>query len=223
MYLSSPILLEVASRQSPKKAKTAAVVYTTDLQARPPIAQKFAGGRVVETALLRQCQETGFVVADFLDGHKQTFELVNLVLETINKPGTHGKASAKAKAAAAKKAVKKKEKAKKKATKKNRPNSGAEDLPPSGLEPAVASLPANEYKSYGFGVMYYKNTTTIGIRKKTGECNQVFSFGGKDCRQKSKADMWQVGLKIIKMFENGSSYDSAKAAGQMQAKELVDQ
>ena len=57
--------------------------------------------------------------------------------------------------------------------------------------------------------MWYKNQKCIGIRAKTGEKNQVTSFGGKSV-QKGKEEMKEIGYQAIKMMEGGSSFGEAK-------------
>ena len=57
--------------------------------------------------------------------------------------------------------------------------------------------------------MWYKNSNSIGIRAKTGKCNQVLSFGGKSC-EKDKEEMKDIGWQICPMLEKGSSASEAK-------------
>ena len=37
-------------------------------------------------------------------------------------------------------------------------------------------------QDYKYGVMYYKNNNSIGLRRKFGNKGQCFSFGGAKCR-----------------------------------------
>ena len=64
-------------------------------------------------------------------------------------------------------------------------------------------------RSLLYSVMWYKNQKCIGIRSKTGQKNQVTSFGGKSV-QKSKDEMKDIGHQAIKLIEEGSSFGEAK-------------
>ena len=48
-----------------------------------------------------------------------------------------------------------------------------------GRSAAVREVAKLDYKSAKYGKLYYKNSNIIGIRRKFGDCHQVFSFGGK--------------------------------------------
>ena len=66
-------------------------------------------------------------------------------------------------------------------------------------------------KSRLFGVMYYKNNHFIGIRAKTGDKNQVVSFGGKAAKSKTKEQMVEIGRKVCLFMDEGRSAEEAKA------------
>ena len=67
-----------------------------------------------------------------------------------------------------------------------------------------------------YGVLYYKNGHTIGIRLKNGSKKQVFGFGGRNATHKNKPDMQKVGQEIITMMntDNDLEYSEAKSEGQ---------
>ena len=232
--------LEVTSPAT--KAEPVSASYTTDLEALPPQGVKFANGNVVETAPLRSGAD-GFVVAQFADC-LQTFDLPNMVLLAIGKVGTHPTKAAKLKNAATKKTKKEIKKAAQKAAKKvlkdakilaKKNREDAKILAASAKaprkkgrilqcrpKPAAASRRAAA-ASTGFGAMWYKKTTSIGIRLKTGLKNQIFCFGGTRCREKSQRDMWAVGLKVLALLDNVMGHEDAKIEGQKLANALADE
>jgi hypothetical protein len=66
-----------------------------------------------------------------------------------------------------------------------------------------------EYKSKKYAVMWYKNSKSIGIRKKFGDCKQIWSFGGSRCglsqeQQRGFAEM------CLKKLDGGMSESSVK-------------
>ena len=40
-------------------------------------------------------------------------------------------------------------------------------------------MPSKDYQSEKYGVLYYKNTNIIGLRRKWGGKEQVISYGGR--------------------------------------------
>ena len=67
-----------------------------------------------------------------------------------------------------------------------------------------------QYKSDKYGVMWYKRTNSIGIRRKFGACNQAFSFGGMRCeldeqQQRGFAEM------CLKKLDGGQSEEAVKS------------
>ena len=60
-----------------------------------------------------------------------------------------------------------------------------------------------------YSVMWYKNSKCIGIRAKTGQKNQVTSFGG-NAVEKSPVEIKNIGYHVCTMLEQGSSLDDAK-------------
>ena len=60
--------------------------------------------------------------------------------------------------------------------------------------------------------MWYKKTKCIGIRAKTGQKNQVTSFGGKSI-QKDKDAMKEIGYQVCKLLDEGRSLADAKMEG----------
>ena len=137
----------------------------------------FADGVIKERVPLIKGAE-GFLVATFADGISKTTELPNMCLDTyMQQAGTaqakakpQGKAKAKAKAKGKAKA-KAKGKAKGKGKGKGKREDGTSLL---------------------YSVMWYKNHKCIGIRAKTGQKNQVTSFGGKAV-EKSPMEMKNIG------------------------------
>ena len=171
-----------------------ASIFSASMSSNPPSMVHFADGVIKERVPLIKGAE-GFLVATFADGTSKTTELPNVCLDTyIENAGTaqakakpQGKAKAKAKAKGKAKA-KAKGKAKGKGKGKGKREDGTSLL---------------------YSVMWYKNHKCIGIRAKTGQKNQVTSFGGKSV-QKGKDEMKEIGHKAIQMIEGGSSVAEAK-------------
>ena len=166
-------------------------VFTTEVNATPPAMVHFADGVVRERVPLVKGAE-GFLVATFADGTSKTTELPNVCLDslTANKVQGTGKAKGKAKAKAkAKGKAKAKAKGKAKAKAKAKATSTGHSLL--------------------YAVMWYKKHKSIGIRAKTGQKNQVTSFGGKSV-EKDKVQMKSIGYHVCQMLETGSSVVEAK-------------
>jgi len=186
-------------------------VYTTDVSAKPPAMVSFCGGKENERSPLVK-GPAGFLVAHFDEGLKTT-ELPNVVLDTLASPPKkkkEKKKKSKAKKAKKKGLAKKKGPAKKKAKKKDPPaeESGSEETTPGKTAKGKCAL---------YGPMFYKNGHSIGIRAKTGLCNQVLSFGGKKASKKTKDQMLDIGRKACLLLEEGRSLEETKK----KAEELV--
>ena len=193
-----------------------AMVYTTDLMAKPPSMSSFSEGKEGSRAPLVKGPE-GFLVAHFGDLVKTT-EFPNVVLETLTKRAGLGEGEKVAKkkkeklgkVAKEKKAPTKKTKkvAKKKEAKKTPTKAAKEEV----KEDESPEKEEDKEKSALFGPMYYKNSHFIGIRAKTGKKNQVMSFGGKSfLASKTKGQMVEMGRKICLFLEEGRSFEEAKA------------
>ena len=163
--------------QVPSKKDTG--IYTTDLTAEPPTCQKFVNGRVDETSPILK-GPNGFLMAQFACGERE-LDLPNLMLDTILKNQAKPSAPLPKKAMKAMKAKAAKPKKAMKAMK-----AVAEEAP--------------EEKSYE--VLYYKNSNCVGLRRKYGAKNQVFSFGGVNAT-KTKAQMREIGADIAKRIATG--------------------
>ena len=196
-------------------------LFTVELGASPPQAQRFAHGRVLEKAPLQKGLD-GFLMATFADGTQKAFDVPNLVLETLVKKRAEAteapvdgavpksmKARAKAKG--------KGKKAKKKKALKGTGGKTKAAAPPA--PPAVAAAaPVPSPVGSRYGIMYYKNNNAIGIRAKTGLKNQVLAFGGMGCT-KGEVALKAVGRTVANMLDNGISTSDAKAEGQRLANE----
>ena len=194
--MEQQIKKEVKVKQEPKVAVPAVVksepgiVYTSDLTSLT--AESFQGGRVQETVPL--CRgPNGFLVAKFSTGDWSS-DLPNLVLGTA--PAAAKPKAKKGKAAAAASA---------------KPT--AEDASQVAAA-ASAEPPPEDASQKSYGLMFYKNSHSIGVRAKFGKKNQVFSFGGTSAKAKSKEQMLAIGDKVLDMLKNGLSYEEAKIEGQ---------
>ena len=218
------------------KNKPESPIYniTMSLSAKPPVAERFADGRVLDTAFLQKGPD-GKVVAIF-DGMPHTFDAPNVVLDkvaaTAGQPPQKGKTVKKGKKGKKVKKGKKDKKVEKaKGTKTakdntidktpkakikiaNRRNSNVER--PTAMQTGV--LPVKPT----YGVMYYKKGHTIGIRQKFGLKRQVFGFGGRPSLHKHKAAMKKVGQDIVTFLEadNDLAYSEAKSEGQRRSEAL---
>ena len=168
-------------------------VYTTSLATLE--GQKFVDGKVEEKAPLRTGMD-GFVYAEFSDGVRHVFDVPNLVLETLRtgagtseKPSKAGRKKKK-KGAASKK--------KKKVLKKPSQQGGManESAPPPAPEASELA------KSPDYGLMYYKNAHTIGIRQKFAGKQQIMCFGGKKSELSSEA-LRGIGHQAVEMLKHG--------------------
>jgi len=56
--------------------------------------------------------------------------------------------------------------------------------------------------------MYYKNTTSVGIRSKVGKKPQVIHFGGKDCGV-SEAQLRSIADQVMRKLDGGTSVSDA--------------
>lgn len=194
--------------ETPKKAESNTenvATYTTEFSSRPPVAIQFANGCVQETAVLQPGPD-GFLMAQFSDGHQKSFELPNLVLETLLRP-THDaptklNAPIKKRPASACKRPAASEK-----SQKTMPQDATEPQPS-----AAEAEPADNKPSENYGIMYYKNGHQIGIRAKKGMKNQVLSFGSTSCG-KTKEEMKAIGLKVVAMLDNGCTFQEGKDEG----------
>ena len=188
-----------------------AIVYTTDLMAKPPSMSSFSEGKEGSRAPLVKGPE-GFLVAHFGDLVKTT-EFPNVVLETLKLPKkvAKNKKEKLGKVAKSKKASTKKTKkvAKKKAAKKT-PTKAAKEEVKEDESPEKEE--EDKEKSSLFGPMYYKNTHSIGIRAKTGKKNQVMAFGGKCAVSKTKGQLKEMGRKICLFLDEGRSFEEAKVS-----------
>ena len=203
-------------------------IISMSLSAKPPVAERFADGRVLDTAFLQKGPD-GNVVAIF-DGMPHTFDAPNVVLDkvaaTAGQPPQKGKTVKKGKKGKKVKKGKKDEKVEKaKGTKTAKDNTI--DKPPkakikianrrnSNVERPTAMQTEVLPVKPTYGVMYYKKGHTIGIRQKFGLKRQVFGFGGRPSLHKHKAAMKKVGQDIVTFLEadNDLAYSEAKSEGQ---------
>ena len=199
------------------------VVYTTDLMTKPPSMSSFSEGKEGSRVPLVK-GPAGFLVAKFGD-LVQTSEYPNVVLDTLEKktdaPGEGGVQVGKrrgrppgkktpTKALGKKtptKALGKKKVAKKQRGSAKTPTTAAKEKKKKDEPPEQEK----KEKSRLFGVMYYKNNHFIGIRAKTGDKNQVVSFGGKAAKDKTKEQMVEIGRQVCLFMDEGRSVEEAKA------------
>ena len=196
------IVFEVSIKD---RAPAPAAVYTTNMQAQPPLGLKFANGSIQESVPL-QPGDDGFVVAHFADGPKSFPNMPNLTLSKLGQ-GTHMPPATKAAA-----------KANAKATAKAKANAKAAA---PGPKKAILKRPA-AHDGSSYGPMYYKHTFSIGIRQRFGTKQQIACFGGKSCRKKSKEEMVKIGYDMCKELDEGASIDSVKTEGNRLASALDD-
>ena len=83
--------------------------------------------------------------------------------------------------------------------------------PPVEAAPPVAAAAAALAKN-DYGIMWYKSSTSIGIRAKFGAKGQVLSFGGTRCT-KSKHTMKTFAKEIVADLQAGMSPEDAKKKG----------
>ena len=191
-----------------------AMVYTTDLMAKPPSMSSFSEGKEDSRAPLVKGPD-GFLVAQFGDLVRTT-EFPNVVLETLTKRAGLGEGEKVAKKKEKPDKVAKKKKAPTKKKKKGAKKKEAKKTPTKAAKDEVKEDESPEKeedkeKSALFGPMYYKNSHFIGIRAKTGKKNQVMSFGGKSfLASKTKGQMVEMGRKICLFLEEGRSFEEAK-------------
>ena len=171
-------------------------IFTPNMSAIPPSMIHYAEGVVKEEVPLQKGPQ-GFLVATFADGTTKTSELPNMCLDTqlANNSTAQAKAQGKGKAKA-------KAKGKAKAKAKGKAN---------GKGKGKGNCPRPN-RSLLYSVMWYKNTKCIGIRLKTGQKNQVTSFGGKKI-QKDKDAMKEIGYHVCQKLDEGMSLADAKKEG----------
>ena len=63
------------------------------------------------------------------------------------------------------------------------------------------TLQEKAYTSKHYKKMWYKNGSTVGIRKTFGECNQIFSFGRNS--HLSKEALEELGEECLKKLDAG--------------------
>ena len=202
-------------------------MYSTELNAKPPMAVRFAGGRVQERVPLEPGND-GFLTAEFADGTQKHFELPNLVLEVALRPAGWKKKKKKCKkrpcaagvaeateckkrpaAVAAKKKPAGFEEADNAMESESATSGGEEASEPPPARPAAA-LPAQEVSTW-YGIMYYKSHNAIGIRAKFGKKNQVLSFGSGS--NKDKDALKAIGKKVVDLLDGGMGVAAAKKEG----------
>ena len=91
------------------------------------------------------------------------------------------------------------------------PEAPADDPAPAG--PNIGELEdvsAPEESAKDWGVMWYKNNTSIGIRQKFEPFKQIFSFGGARV-EKDEAAMREIGNQVVQMLREGKTEAEAKA------------
>lgn len=178
-------------------------IFTTDLSSKPPQMVKFAAGGAQERTPLLKGHE-GFLVAHFEDGTRKTTELPNIVLDTLLEPPTR--------VAKPKRRKKGKKKGGAKGKVKKKPAAIPPGKPaaiPAGAIPPGEDEGKEKAKCRLYSVMYYKKGKCIGIRAKTGLCNQVMSFGGTAVT-KDKAELKAIGAKVCLLLEEGRTVDEGK-------------
>ena len=236
-------MLEVTSPRTPLEPEpkpapvepAPAAVYTTNLKAGT--ALKLAHRSAAETMPLRKNHTSGFLEAAFA-GDVHAFDIPNLALDKIAEPGTHpakhkkkvNKANKKKVAEAAKAAKQQSQAAKKDAAAAKQEAKLAalqrRHSPQFRRKPAAAPAPQvpqpDGDRANTFRAMYYKNTTSIGIRLNSGSKPQILSFGGVRTANKSRDAMWEVGKKVVTLLENGSTYGEGKSEGQRLGQLLAD-
>ena len=97
-------------------------------------------------------------------------------------------------------------------------------LPPAAAEaaqpappvpdPVPDPAPAASIVSDDYGIMYYKNGHSIGIRRKFGDKAQILSFGGVNARNKSEAQLRDIAKQIVDDLHEGVSIGVCKQKGQ---------
>ncbi len=65
------------------------------------------------------------------------------------------------------------------------------------------------YISNDWAKMWYKNSHSVGIKRKTGDIRQIFSFGGKKTKL-SESTLLQLGEESLKKLDAGLSEDEVK-------------
>ena len=67
------------------------------------------------------------------------------------------------------------------------------------------------YMSQKYGKMWYRNSHTVGIRRKFGDKRTAVSFGGRGC-EVSKEDLYdKFGEEVLKKLDEGMSEEDVKA------------
>ena len=160
--------------------KSGRPVFSTDLAKLE--CTKHIDGKT-ETVPLSQ-GPAGFLVADFASGMHAT-ELCNLLASTATSCPA-------AKAATA-----------------DASNPGLRACSVVQKKPAAANLKKKPAKcSSRFSIMWYKKSTSIGIREKFGLKRQIFSFGAGS--GKSEFVQKRIALAIVSDLEGGMPYDEAR-------------
>ncbi len=72
---------------------------------------------------------------------------------------------------------------------------------------ACMIAPAQAVTSADYGVLYYKSTNKIGIRRKFGGKEQIWSFGGSACG-KDEAGLRHIADDCLLKLDAGESEDS---------------
>jgi len=215
-------------------AKIEAMVYTTDLMAVVPSMTAFSDGKEASSAPLIK-GPAGFLVAHF-GNLVQSTEFPNVVLDTLARKAGLGDGAVKVarpkgrprksenvkKTKTPTEALGKKTPTKKTPTKalckktptkalgKKTPTKALGKKTPTKALGKKSPEKEKQEKSRLFGVMYYKNNHFIGIRAKTGQKNQVLSFGGKAATSKTKDQMVEIGRKVSLFMDEGRSTEEAK-------------
>ncbi len=77
--------------------------------------------------------------------------------------------------------------------------------------PALCMKGEKTYTSKKYSKMWYKNSWTVGIRRKFGDCKQIWSFGGKRSNLSKEALYDNFGEDCLKKLDYGMSEADVKA------------
>ncbi len=71
-------------------------------------------------------------------------------------------------------------------------------------------MPLQEpYRGKKYNKMWYKNSHTVGIRRKFDDKTQIWSFGGKKCG-KGKEELLELGVQCMKKLDGGMDEETVK-------------
>ena len=69
---------------------------------------------------------------------------------------------------------------------------------------------AQDYKSKKYAVLWYKNSNSVGIRRKFGDKKQIFNFGGMT-NPKNEMALRAIGGRVLRLLDTGSTEAQAAA------------